>query len=72
LNVLAEAAEGFPGAEIEQLIVSALYTAFSAGQPLSTALLLAETKNTRPLSQTRAEDVARLRAWARDRAVPAN
>jgi len=49
-----------------------LYSAFSAQQQLSTEILLAELRATRPLSVTRAEDIAALRAWARDRAVPAN
>lgn len=69
---LAAASEGFSGAEIEQAIVSGLYTAFSQKQQLSTDVLLGELRATQPLSVTRAEDIAALRAWARDRAVPAD
>lgn len=69
---LSDGSEGFSGAEIEQAIVSGLYSAFSAKQPLSTEILLKELSSTRPLSVTRREDVERLRAWAADRAVPAN
>lgn len=72
LPALAAATEGFSGAEVEQLIVSALYSAFARKEKLSTEILLAEAAVTRPLAVTRAEDIARLRAWARDRAVPAN
>ncbi|MGH9790153.1 MAG: hypothetical protein ACRD5W_02990 [Candidatus Acidiferrales bacterium] len=72
LTVLAAASEGFSGAEIEQAIASGMYTAFAAQQPLATAVLLEEIGATRPLSVTRREDIARLRAWARDRAVSAN
>jgi SpoVK/Ycf46/Vps4 family AAA+-type ATPase len=72
LQALAAGAEGFSGAEIEQSIVAGLYTAFSKQQQLSTAILLEELRSTRPLSVTRAEDISKLRAWARDRAVPAN
>ena len=72
LKGLAGASEGFSGAEIEQAIVSGLYSAFSQKQPLSTGILVAELHATRPLSVTRQEDIAALRAWARDRAVPAN
>jgi SpoVK/Ycf46/Vps4 family AAA+-type ATPase len=69
---LAAASEGFSGAEIEQAIVSGLYTAFSQNQPLSTEILLAEIKSTQPLSVTRAEEIAAIREWARNRAVPAD
>lgn len=69
---LAAASEGFSGAEIEQAIVSGLYSAFSRQQALSTEILLAELRSTRPLSITRREAVEQLRAWARERAVPAN
>lgn len=72
LQKLAAASEGFSGAEIEQSIVSGMYTAFAAKQQLSTEILLAELKGTQPLSVTRAEDVAAIREWARTRAVPAD
>ncbi|HXN24563.1 MAG TPA: AAA family ATPase [Candidatus Dormibacteraeota bacterium] len=72
LKELATASEGFSGAEIEQSIVAGLYTAFSQKQLLSTAIILAELHATRPLSVTRAEDIAALRVWARDRAAPAD
>lgn len=71
-RALAAASEGFSGAEIEQAIAAGLYTAFSRKQQLSTEILVAELRGTRPLSVTRQEDIAALRAWARDRAVPAN
>ena len=69
---LAQASEGFSGAEIEQSIVAALYTAFNAKQQLSTEILIAEIRTTQPLSVTRAEDVAAIRNWARTRAAPAD
>jgi len=69
---LAQASEGFSGAEIEQAIVSGLYTAFSQKQQLSTEILLAEIKSTQPLSVTRAEEIASIRDWAKNRAVPAD
>jgi hypothetical protein len=72
LAKLAAASEGFSGAEIEQAIVAALYSAFSKKVPLSTEILAAELAATRPLSVTRREDIEALREWARDRAVPAN
>jgi hypothetical protein len=69
---LAELAEGFSGAELEQAVVSALYAAFAARGALDTDMLAAEIRGTRPLSVTRREDVEALRAWARGRAVPAD
>jgi ATP-dependent 26S proteasome regulatory subunit len=69
---LAAASEGFSGAEIEQAIVSGLYTAFSKKQVLSTEILLGEIQGTRPLSVTRAEEIAAIRDWAKGRAVPAD
>jgi len=69
---LAEASEGFSGAEIEQAIASGLYTAFSQKQQLSTEILLGEIKSTQPLSVTRAEEIAAIRDWAKNRAAPAD
>ena len=72
LDTLVEAAQGFSGAEIEQAIVSALYTAHAEQKPLDTPLLLQEIHGTRPLSVIMAEQVTALRAWARERTVPAD
>ena len=52
--------------------MSALYTAFSRGSELETQTVVDELRATRPLSVTRAEEIAALRAWARDRTVPAS
>jgi MoxR-like ATPase len=68
---LAAAAEGFSGAEIEQAVVAALYTAFAGERPLSTEILLEECGQTNPLSRTRAEYIRSLRAWATGRTVSA-
>jgi MoxR-like ATPase len=72
LAALAAAAEGFSGAEIEQAVVAALYTAFSRGVEVTSQILAEELKATRPLSVTRAERIGALREWARDRAVMAS
>jgi len=68
---LAEASPGFSGAEIEQVVVSALYEARAGGFPLDTAGLLVAIRSTRPLSVLRGEEIAALRAWAAGRCVPA-
>ena len=72
LPALAAASEGFSGAEIEQAVVAALYTAFARRALLSTEHILEELKTTKPLSVTRAEEVGDLREWTRGRAVPAS
>jgi AAA+ superfamily predicted ATPase len=69
---IAEKTNGFSGAELEQLVVSALYAAFSDGESLDTLLLLREAAATRPLSVTARERIDRLREWARERTVSAN
>jgi SpoVK/Ycf46/Vps4 family AAA+-type ATPase len=72
IPAVVAATDGFSGAEIEQVIVSALYTAFAGTAQVTTALLLHEAAATRPLSVTMAEKVAALRSWAKDRTVSAN
>jgi hypothetical protein len=72
LAELSALTEHFSGAEIEQVVIAALYSAFAAGTPLTARLLRSECGATRPLAVTMAERVAYLRAWARGRAVPAN
>ena len=69
LRRLVDLTEGFSGAEIEQAVVSALYTAFSRQEDLTTAAIAEEIELTRPLSVTMAERIDALRDWAKDRAV---
>ena len=71
LQRLAQASEGFSGAEIEQAVVAGLYTAFAEKAKLDTEMIVAELEGTRPLSVTRAEDVRSLRVWAEGRTVRA-
>jgi len=71
LEALADASTGFSGAEIEQVIVSALYTAQSTQEKINTGILLAEIEKTQPLSIVMAEKMEYLRNWASDRTVPA-
>ncbi|MGA2967238.1 MAG: AAA family ATPase [Terriglobales bacterium] len=80
LDQVAAAAKGFSGAEIESAVQTALYAAFSrdgacpvspaeSKQELTTEDLLTALSSTVPLSVTRAEEIAKLRAWAKERAV---
>jgi ATPase family associated with various cellular activities (AAA) len=72
LAALAAATDGFSGAEIEQVIIAALYTVFAASGPLTDDALLTEIAATRPLSVVAAERIAALRRWAHGRTVAAN
>jgi hypothetical protein len=72
LTRLAASAEGFSGAEMEQAIVSGLYTAYSTNTRLSTDILLAELASTHPLSRTMQERLDDLRRWASERTVNAD
>lgn len=69
---LAENAEGFSGAEIEQSVVAALYTASAQRQPLSSEHIMEELQKTYPLSVVMAERIDQLRQWADGRTVMAD
>jgi SpoVK/Ycf46/Vps4 family AAA+-type ATPase len=72
LGALAAATEGFSGAEIEAVVVSALYAAFAAKASLDDRHLRAAAAATVPLSRTCRESIDALRDWARGRAVAAD
>jgi len=69
LDALVSAAAGFSGAEIEQVIVSAMYRAHAQGRSLTQQDLLDEIHQTRPLSVVMAEQVEETRNWAKSRTV---
>jgi SpoVK/Ycf46/Vps4 family AAA+-type ATPase len=71
-SALAEASEGFSGAEIEQAIVSAITESFAANRKLTTEVLVHVLRNSPPLSVTMAEKMRTLRQWAEGRCVPAD
>lgn len=71
LNKLAEITEGFVGAEIEQVVISALFEAFSENRTLKEEDLYKVIKNTVPLSTTQSEQILAIREWANERAVAA-
>ena len=70
LESIAAATEGFSGAEIEQAVVAAFYAAHARQEPLATAHILDEARQTRPLSVLMREQVLGLRQWAEGRTVP--
>ncbi len=70
LDEIVRTTDGFSGAEIEQVIVSALYAAHAQGEVVDTAHIISEAAATRPLAVVMSERVAALRAWADGRTVP--
>jgi SpoVK/Ycf46/Vps4 family AAA+-type ATPase len=70
LDALVDATKGFSGSEIEQAIVSAMYTAHAQGHGLAQADLITEIQQTRPLSVVMREKIQETRDWASDRTVP--
>jgi SpoVK/Ycf46/Vps4 family AAA+-type ATPase len=71
LEALAQACDGFAGAEIEQAVVAAVYSANAQHRTPDAQILRAEISATRPLAVVMAEKVEALREWADGRTVPA-
>jgi SpoVK/Ycf46/Vps4 family AAA+-type ATPase len=71
ITTLADLTEGFIGAEIEQIVISALFEAFSEERCIVFTDFEKVIKNTVPLSITQAEQIRSLREWANVRAVAA-
>ena len=71
LPALAEASEGYTGAEIEEAVVAARYLASSRGEAATQTDLMDAVSRTFPISVMRAESIRALRSWADGRTVPA-
>ena len=71
LDTLATNTDKFSGAEIEQVVLSAMYEAFSQHRVLRQSDLLDAQFATVPLSVTMEEQIDSLRHWASSRARPA-
>ncbi|MEY2668643.1 MAG: hypothetical protein RJA59_1281 [Pseudomonadota bacterium] len=72
LGKLAAAAEAFSGAEIEQVVVAALYDAFAEGKELEQRHLERAVAETFPLATTMREEIQKLREWSKTRTRPAS
>ncbi len=72
LLAVAEDTERYSGAELEQLVVAALFRGFSAGREMSQADLARVARDTIPLAVTMDDRLKELREWARPRARPAS
>jgi SpoVK/Ycf46/Vps4 family AAA+-type ATPase len=63
---LAMECDGYTGAEIEQAVVDAMYTAFADERDIGTEDIIAAIARTVPLSKSQREVIERLRAWLRE------
>ncbi|MBP1906556.1 SpoVK/Ycf46/Vps4 family AAA+-type ATPase [Paenibacillus turicensis] len=71
LYQLAELTEGYAGAEIEQIVITALFEAFSEDRAITQEDFIKAIHTTVPLSVTQAEQIQGIREWANVRAVAA-
>ena len=69
LESLARLADGFSGAELEQVVVSALYATLNSERQMDNELLQSTISSTKPLSVLMGDQVSALRAWAEQRTV---
>jgi SpoVK/Ycf46/Vps4 family AAA+-type ATPase len=72
LESLAAEAERLSGAEIEQVVAAALYTAFAENRDLADNDLANAISETVPLYDTYEDRIKELRDWSRNRARPAS
>lgn len=68
ISLLAERADNFSGAEIEQIVIDALIIDFTKKRELSQATLEEAIRKTIPLAVTYEEHIKELRLWSRYRA----
>lgn len=71
LRKLAQATEGFVGAELEQVVINGLFEAFYEDRSVRLSDFERAVDLTVPLSVTQAEQIHQLREWANVRAVAA-
>ena len=71
LRTIVNVTMGFSGAEIEQAIIAALYRASTEKEPISTKHIVEQIESTKPLSVLKEEEISALRAWAKERTIPA-
>ena len=69
---LVQATEGFSGAEIEEAINDGMFRAFGEQREVTTDDIEAATRDARPLSRSRPEEIGRLLQWAQQNARAAS
>jgi len=68
LGDIIPACADFSGAELEQVVIAAMFDAFDAGEEVSGAHLLRAATEITPLAVTMADRIGALREWAKTRA----
>lgn len=68
---IAQITPNYSGAELEQVVISGLYTAFAKNRELSQTDLVQAARELVPLFKLRETEIKALRTWAKDRARPA-
>lgn len=68
---VAQLTSNYSGAELEQVVVDALYSAFAADRDVEQVDLVEAARALVPLYKLRETEIKALRTWARDRARPA-
>jgi len=68
ISELAHATHGFSGAEIEEVLISAMYDAFAEKREVADTDIMKSVEATVPLSRTMEEKVKAIREWASTRA----
>jgi SpoVK/Ycf46/Vps4 family AAA+-type ATPase len=68
----AEETEKYSGAELEQVVVEALFNAYAENRPLGPRDLIRVVRDTVPLAITMDDRLKELREWARSRCRPAS
>src|SRR5262249_38940651 len=66
LERLTRESEGYVGAELEQAIIDAMYTGFSAGREFTTQDISDSLRRLVPLSVSQRETVSDLRTWLQE------
>lgn len=72
LELAAAATEGFSGAEVEQVIVEALFSVYGLKEDIETADLVLAARSMVPLSLTMRKSIHKRRLWAVGRTVSAS
>lgn len=65
ISQAASISEGYSGAEIEKVIMAAMYDAFDNGDDITDEYIYGAIKKTIPLSEQRKEEIAKLREWSK-------
>ena len=69
---MVEECERYSGAELEQLVIAAMFRAFAANREVDTEDLMEASREIIPLAVTMDDRLKELRDWARSRARPAS